>query len=118
EKAERTLRLCRGLMAERPTGCGQMLVALDFYLGPVQEFAVIGDPAHEETKRALRAIRGQFLPKKVVALRTSRDSTAEEVLPLLAGKTANGGVTTYICQNFACQTPLIGAAALEAALAR
>src|SRR5262249_49847363 len=33
DKAAATLRLCRGLMAERPVGCGQMLLALDFYLG-------------------------------------------------------------------------------------
>jgi hypothetical protein len=42
----------------------------------------------------------------------------ERVLPLLAGKTADGAVTTYICQNFACQAPLAGPAALEAALAK
>ena len=47
----------------------QMLNALDFYLGPVQEFAVVGDPVAEETRRVLRAVRGGFRANKVVALK-------------------------------------------------
>jgi hypothetical protein len=40
------------------------------------------------------------------------------VLPLLAGKTADRGVTTYVCQDFTCRAPLVGAEAVEAALAQ
>jgi hypothetical protein len=40
----------------------------------------------------------------------------EELLPLLEGKTAQGTVTTYVCENFACQAPLVGAEAVQAAL--
>jgi uncharacterized protein YyaL (SSP411 family) len=115
-KAAATLQLSRGLMADRPTGCGQMFLALDFFLGPVQEFAVVGDPADEQTKRVLRAIHGRLRPGKVVALKAPRETTADKVLPLLAGKLGGGGVTTFICQNFTCQAPLVGAAAFEAAL--
>jgi uncharacterized protein YyaL (SSP411 family) len=116
EKAEATLRLCRGLIAERPLGCGQMLSALDFYIGPVQEFAIVGDPAIDETRQAVHLIRSGFRPNKVVALKQSDDPTTEAVLPLLAGKKAEAGVTTYICQNFACQSPLRGVQALAQAL--
>ncbi len=120
EKAQATLRLFHGLMAEAPYVAGQMLIALDFYLGPVREFAVVGDPAAEDTRRVLRAIFGKFRPNKVVALKSGRegDRAGEDVLELLAGKPAGPRVTTYICQNFACQEPLIGAEAAEAALAR
>ncbi len=38
------------------------------------------------------------------------------MLPLLAGKTGQGTVTTYVCQNFTCQAPLVGVEAAEAAL--
>jgi uncharacterized protein YyaL (SSP411 family) len=118
EKAEATLQLFRGLMATHPMAAGQMLNALDFFLGPVEEFAIVGDPAAEETLRVLRAIRRGFRPNKVVALKRSESNAAriEEVLPLLRGKTAAGTVTTHICQNFTCQAPLMGAAALESAL--
>src|SRR5262249_28043125 len=73
EKTAATLRLCRDLMSERPLGCGQLLIGLDFYPGPVQEFAVVGDPAAEETHRVLRAIQGGFRPDKVVALKPTRE---------------------------------------------
>jgi uncharacterized protein YyaL (SSP411 family) len=81
----------------------------------VQEFAIVGDPNEEETKRVLRAIRTCFRPNKVVAL-LPFDASPPAVLPLLSGKSAQGGVTTYICQNFTCQAPLVGAAAVEAGL--
>jgi uncharacterized protein YyaL (SSP411 family) len=117
EKAEATLRLFQGLMAQSPFVTGQMLSALDFFLGPVQEFAIIGDPKTADAERILRAIQGHFRPNKVVAFKSiTEEEAAEEVVNLLAGKKAGGQVTTYICQNFACQAPLEGADALEAAL--
>jgi uncharacterized protein YyaL (SSP411 family) len=118
DRARATLRAFRGLMEASPTAAGQMLIALDFYLGPVQEFAIVGDPASADTQRVLRAIRTGFRPNKVVALKdpTQRDGTATEVIGLLEGKTASGAVATFICQNFTCQKPLAGAEAVEAAL--
>jgi uncharacterized protein YyaL (SSP411 family) len=118
EKAAATLRLFRGLMTAAPMAAGQMLAALDFHLGPVQEFAVVGAPAAAATQRVLRAIHTGFRPNKVVALRPAAGAVEEleALLPLLAGKTAQGDVTTYICENFTCQAPLVGAEAVAAAL--
>jgi uncharacterized protein YyaL (SSP411 family) len=120
EKAEATLRLFRGLLANHPMAAGQWLTALDFDLGPVQEFAVAGDSAAADTRRVLRAVRSGFRPNRVVALRPAGPAgdAAEKVLPLLAGKTAAGAVTTYVCENFTCQAPLVGAEAVETALAQ
>jgi uncharacterized protein YyaL (SSP411 family) len=119
EKAEATLRLFRGLVAQSPMAAGQMLIALDFHLGPVQEFAVVGAPADAETCRVLRSIFGKFRPSKVVALKSpGEDSKAlDELLPLLAGKDSSGPVTTYVCRNLTCQAPLVGAEAAQKALA-
>ncbi|HJT77409.1 MAG TPA: hypothetical protein VJ739_09435, partial [Gemmataceae bacterium] len=118
QRAEATLRAFRGLLANHPMAAGQWLTALDFYLGPVQEFAIVGDPAGSATLRVLRAIRGGFRPNKVVALKPpSGGAEAETAVPLLEGRTAGGPVTTYVCENFTCQAPLVGAAAVEAALA-
>jgi uncharacterized protein YyaL (SSP411 family) len=119
DKAEATLRLFRDLMAASPLAAGQMLVALDFYVGPVQEFAVVGDLSSEETRRALRRIRGSFRPDSVIAAKSANDGSARpDLVSLLADKTARGSVTIYICQDFACQAPLVGLEALEAALAK
>jgi uncharacterized protein YyaL (SSP411 family) len=118
QKAEATLKLFRGLMARSPMAAGQMLVALDFHLGPVQEVAVVGDAAGEETRRVLRVLRGRFRPHQVVALKPAHDGAPrlEQIIPLLAGKTAQGPVTTYVCQDFTCRAPLVGAEAVQQAL--
>ena len=114
EKAEATLRVYRGLLEASPISMGQMLLALDFYFGPVQEFAVVGNQAENDTRRVLRAIRRDFQPNKVIALKNGNEP--DELVPLLQGKTQRGPVTTYLCVNFACQAPLIGTEAVEAAL--
>jgi uncharacterized protein YyaL (SSP411 family) len=116
EKAEMTLRLYRGLLTEHPLAAGQMLIALDFHLGPVAEVAVVGDPQAEETRRVLRALRSGFRPHQVVALKAPGAAAPENLLPLLADKEARGPVTTYVCRDFTCQAPLVGADAAEQAL--
>jgi uncharacterized protein YyaL (SSP411 family) len=117
EKAEATLKLFQGLMAELPSAAGQMLIALDFYLGPVQEFVVIGKPEEEETRRVLHAIQDRFRPNKVMAVKSTNTDGSDAIIPLLAEKKSLGPVTTYICKDFVCQPPLVGAEALEKVLA-
>jgi hypothetical protein len=117
EKARRTLEVFRGLMAQSPTAFGQMLVAYDYLLGPVDEIAVIGPRSLPETVEALRLIRTTFLPNKVVAFRdmeSEHDKRVEASVPLLAAKTGTRGrVTTYLCRNFTCERPLVGVEALR-----
>lgn len=113
DKAEKTLQLFHGLMTKLPSAAGQMLIALDFHLGPVEEFAVVGDSDKEDTRRVLHAIHSGFRPNKVVAIKSSEDGAADALIPLLAGKKSLGSVTTYICKDFACQAPLVGADAVE-----
>ncbi|HMC65891.1 MAG TPA: thioredoxin domain-containing protein [Gemmataceae bacterium] len=114
EKAEATLQVYRGLLEASPIAMGQMLLALDFYFGPVQEFAVVGNQAETDTQRVLRALRREFRPNKVIALKNGNEP--DGLVPLLKGKMQKGPVTTYCCENFTCQAPLIGAEAVEAAL--
>jgi uncharacterized protein YyaL (SSP411 family) len=119
EKAEQTLRLFRNLMAEAPSAAGQMLCALDFYFGPVQEFAVVGDPAGAETRQVLRLIHREFRPNKVIALKPATADLKKDdgLLPLLNDKKSLGTVTTYVCRDFVCQVPVVGGEAVEKALA-
>jgi uncharacterized protein YyaL (SSP411 family) len=117
DRAEATLRLYRGVLETHPQAAGQMLIALAFSLGPVQEFAVVGESDSDEVRRVFRAINCDFRPGKVMCLRPVVGSVREDWLPLLAGKhTPPGKVSTYLCENFTCQAPLLGAEAVEAAL--
>jgi uncharacterized protein YyaL (SSP411 family) len=111
EKARRTLELFRGLMARSPTAAGQMLNALDFATAPVKEIAVIGEAKNPEVIEVLRHLRRPFRPNQVVAWKANN---ADESLPLLQDRKALGAVTTYVCENFTCEAPLVGAEAFKA----
>jgi hypothetical protein len=108
DRAVTTMKLFHGLMTENPMATAQMLIAVDFHLGPTLEFAVIGDLQAPETQEVLRTIRNGFRPAKVVAVMDKPNPRLEELVPLLAKKTQLGEVTTYICRDYACETPLIG----------
>jgi uncharacterized protein YyaL (SSP411 family) len=116
--AEQTLALYAALMEANPPAAAQMLLGLDFHLGPVEEYAVIGEPGADETRRVLRAIHAAFRPNKVVAL-AAPGAARPDVVGLLADRPAvDGQVTTYVCENFTCRAPLVGAEAVEEALCR
>jgi uncharacterized protein YyaL (SSP411 family) len=105
DHAEKTLQLFHGQMEKMPLAAGQMLVALDFFLGPVDEIAVIGDPNNDELRQVLRKLRSRFLPNAVLASLTPGAATT---LVLLKDKESKGNVTTYICRNATCQAPIVG----------
>ena len=98
----------RGVLASSPMAAGQMLLALDFHLGPVHEVAVIGEPRSDDVRAVLRELHRQFRPHIVVAAQSTAGRQAETVVPLLADKRSMGSVTTYVCRDFACQAPVVG----------
>jgi len=113
------LRLFSGIMTDLPTAAGQMLIALDFYLGPVTEAVVVGDLRDEGVRHALRLLQEGFRPHQVVAHRPADPAAAElaeKTVPLLAGRSPAGTVTTYLCRNLSCQAPIVGVEGLKQAL--
>ena len=56
------LRLIRDAMAEAPTGFGHALCALDLYVGPSNEVAIIGEPSSDADARPRRGGDGRRLP--------------------------------------------------------
>jgi uncharacterized protein YyaL (SSP411 family) len=122
-KAEETLRGYRETMAEHPAAAGQMLIALDFHLGPTTEVAIVGRTSEPETTRAVQAIARVFRPNQVVAFGDlasgGRQPPDADFIPLLKDRPAvRDTVTVYVCENFACKAPLIGADAVEKAFAQ
>ncbi len=110
-KARRTLHLFSGLMGGSPMAAGQMLIALDFHLGPVQEIAVVGEAANPEVIAVLRQLRRPFRPRQVVAWKAGSAPASSEIVPLLKDRDSLGPVTAYVCENFTCQAPIVGAKA-------
>jgi uncharacterized protein len=109
--AENTLRFAAGLMQQSPRASGQMLLALDLYLGPTPEIVVLGDPNASETAAVLAALRHRLVPNKLVACRpaTKLAEGSTAIAPIFADKRLSGpepGV--FICQDFVCEAPLFG----------
>ena len=96
-QAAGVFRLIRDTLGRAPSAFGHALCALDLYLAPPRELAVIGSPQDAIAQAAL----GSFDPDAVVAF-----GPAEEV-PLLAGKDfIDGRPTLYVCERFACRAPV------------
>jgi len=90
------LRLLHTNMSRIPSAFGWALCALDLYLSPPRELAIIGSPVDELARRAL----APFDPNAVVAFGPGD-------VPLLAGKAqVDGKPTLYVCERFACRAPV------------
>jgi len=114
----RVLETVQLYLEKAPMAMGQSLVALDFLLQPSREIAVFAGSDPGEYREALEAVFAPFVPNKVVA--PVLPDTANDLLqslPLLKDRTAQDGrVTTYICENFACQVPIIGSEGISSSL--
>ena len=100
------IRLVREALGRAPTGFGQALSALDLYLGPAYEIAIVGDPDESGTQTLLAEIvRKRFLPNVVVAV--APPGEAPEGLALLEDRAQRDGKpTAYVCQRFTCKLPV------------
>jgi uncharacterized protein len=118
DAAESALRVVRGAMARAPTGSGLALCALDAYLAPSREIAIVGDPSAPETRALVREVTVErFVPNHVLAVAAPGDAEAVERVPLLAGRSQlDGSPTAYVCERFVCNLPITVPADLAAQL--
>jgi len=113
--AEIILRPLAQTMSEHPSALSQMLIALDFLIGPAYEVAIIGDPTAQDTRALLAVANQQFRPNLVLAVAKPDDTAASNVVPLLQERPQRHGVATaYVCQHFACKEPVTAPEALAA----
>ncbi|MGC4006121.1 MAG: hypothetical protein QM811_24575 [Pirellulales bacterium] len=92
------------LIERYPSAAGRLLTAYDFAFGPTPEFVLSG--ASTATERGLLST---WLPRRVTAILRDGAVIPPALTDLFAGKTAvDGRPTLYVCENFACQTPVVG----------
>jgi uncharacterized protein YyaL (SSP411 family) len=120
ESAHRALVAGLPVMQRAPTAAGQLLIALDMWLGPMQELVLIGGGDLKANHAILDELHRSYLPSAVIAFRgeTGESKSAVQSLhlkPLFEGRTAqNNQPTLYVCQNFACQAPVSGGEEIRA----
>ncbi len=96
EKASKLMETFGAQVSRQPSAFPQILIALDFGIGPSREIVIAGPPQDPGTKQMLRLIRGSFSPNQVVTFHPP----GEEGFLMLEGKP-----TAYVCQNYACNLP-------------
>jgi uncharacterized protein YyaL (SSP411 family) len=105
QRGASVLKLLRDAMVRMPTAFGWALVALDQYLAPPRELAIVG-PRDAPVAQAALATAS---PTDVVAF------GPDETIPLLAGRRlVEGRPAVYVCERFACRAPATDAAAFAA----
>ncbi len=101
------LRLLYPLAGRHPHAFGHLLEAVDFYLAPTREVAIVGPSA----EALVRVVRESYRPHLVLA------GGPADGVPLLAGREpVQGQAAAYVCQHFACRAPVTTPEDLAAAL--
>jgi uncharacterized protein YyaL (SSP411 family) len=116
QKAEQLTGAFSKEVASIPMAYTQLLVALDFMFGPTQEIVIAGDPSLETTQAMVKAVRKSFIPNKIVLLYSDGPDgqRLEGISPFVKNMyPIKKKSTAYVCQQYACKTPITDAAQLE-----
>ena len=108
DRAKQIGRVFSQTVRPSPLAFTQLMVAVDFWVGPSHEVIVAGDSRGEDTEAMVKAIGGEFIPNAVVILRPTEEASPDIVS--LADYTRHytamdGGATAYICTGYHCETP-------------
>ncbi len=96
-------------LADSGASLAEMLLAVDYYIGPRQEIVIAGRRNAEDTERMLRFIAGRFIPTAVTMLHADGPAgrEIEAIVPFIENQTPiNGAATAYVCENYICNQPV------------
>ncbi|MDH7500246.1 MAG: thioredoxin domain-containing protein, partial [candidate division NC10 bacterium] len=91
-----------------PSSHAQLLVALDFAMGPSSEVVIVGKSGAEDTRAMGQALRRRFLPRTAILHRPSEEESPPivRISPSLKDLSSiQGKAAAYLCSGGACQPP-------------
>jgi uncharacterized protein YyaL (SSP411 family) len=95
-------------VAQRPAAYAQLMVAVDFAVGPSFEVVIAGRLHAKDTEAMLSALRDRYLPRKVVLFRPE-GRVRPDIVHLAEftrhQRSIDGRATAYVCLNYNCQLP-------------
>jgi uncharacterized protein YyaL (SSP411 family) len=113
----RSLESMQESMRQHPLGFSNWLCALDFYLSTPKEIVIVGPRDNHATLELLQTLCSIWLPNKVVAAYDPADPSPASELTLFENRQMIGNKpTVYVCEQYACQTPVTDPASLRARL--
>ena len=119
QRAEQLVHAFSGQIKDQPMAYTQLLIALDFMIGPSQEIVIAGDPSLETTQAMASIVRRKFIPNKVLLLQGqgTEGKRLAVLSPFVLGMAPiNHQPAVYLCEQYACQVPIRDVGQLEAVL--
>jgi uncharacterized protein YyaL (SSP411 family) len=120
EQGRRTIEALRGQWTRAPQALPQLLCAVELALEPPRHVVLAGDPATPEFRALAAVLHESIGPRRSLLAADGRGGQAwlAERAPWIAEmKPLEGRPTAYVCEEFACQSPVSDAAALRRLLA-
>jgi uncharacterized protein YyaL (SSP411 family) len=111
--AQKTLETFSDLLQRRSLAMGQMLIALDWFLGPRQELVLCKGSDDGKNATASRLLAQHFAPLAVRWPKAADPVALKELQALATGKTAQQEPALYLCEGFTCHSPAVGLGAIE-----
>ncbi|RPI53936.1 MAG: thioredoxin domain-containing protein, partial [Deltaproteobacteria bacterium] len=109
KKADQLTMVFEAEVKEHPMAYTQLLIALDFMIGPSQEIVIAGDPAAEAMRDMLNVFKRKFLPNKVVLMRPdgAEGKRLATLSPFVESMhSVDHQPTVYLCEQYSCKKPI------------
>ena len=104
--AHRALRSHAAGMDRFPSAFGGLLSAVDRHITAPIEVAIVGDREDPATKALLHTVLIRYRPNRTVAGRAPDDDVPAGIALLHAREQVDGRPTAYVCESYACRTPV------------
>jgi uncharacterized protein YyaL (SSP411 family) len=91
-----------------PAESTQLMLAVEFSVGPSYEVVIAGDIQGKDTREMLHAIDSKFIPNKIVIFLPSGTDLSEitSIAPFARNQLpVNNRATAYVCINYNCKLP-------------
>jgi uncharacterized protein YyaL (SSP411 family) len=108
-RARESLEAFRAQLDRAPHGLPQMLVAVDFMAGPVQQVVIAGEYGSPETRALLRVVHGRLEAPRVILWADAGEgqSWLAERQPWIAGVKPTGSrASVSVCRDNTCGLPV------------
>lgn len=110
ERGESLLALHLSAAGRSPQAHGQLLMALDYNLGPCEEVVIALPEAEANADEMLRVLRRGLRPRTLVLVRRPGDEALERLAaPVRHKQAVDGKITAWLCREQSCQAPVTSA---------
>jgi len=104
----------RDALVRYPSAFGELLGALDLFLGPLTEVVLVGERGAADTRALLHEFYRSFRPRTLLAGRDPADQESLSLSPLLTEREQRDGkATAYVCVGQTCGMPATDADSLR-----